>query len=77
MDNLRKREKIVVNGCTMCLRDEESVDHIMLNSTLAQSASCLVEKTKFLVALWVSISLAFRGLPIDQRMFQWEELAFS
>ena len=36
MDNLRRRGRSVVNGCPVCLRDEESVDHLMLNCNTAQ-----------------------------------------
>lgn len=30
VDSLRRRGRIVVNGCPMCLREEESIDHLML-----------------------------------------------
>lgn len=30
MDNLRKRRILVVNACPMCLRAEETVDHLFL-----------------------------------------------
>ena len=30
LDNLRKRRKIVVNACPMCLEDEENVNHHLL-----------------------------------------------
>ena len=36
LDNLQKRGRIVVNGCPMCLTDEESVDHLLLNRKTAQ-----------------------------------------
>ena len=36
MDNLRKRGRIVVNGCAMCFRDDELVDHLLLNCKVAQ-----------------------------------------
>lgn len=36
MDNLQKRKMIVVNACPICLTDEESVDHLLLNCKLAQ-----------------------------------------
>eukprot|EP00268_Persea_americana_P059494 TRINITY_DN73049_c0_g1_i1.p1 TRINITY_DN73049_c0_g1~~TRINITY_DN73049_c0_g1_i1.p1 ORF type:complete len:112 (-),score=16.12 TRINITY_DN73049_c0_g1_i1:45-380(-) len=29
MDNLRKHKIILVNGCLMCLRDAESMDHLL------------------------------------------------
>lgn len=32
-----KRGRTVVNGCPMCLGDEESVDHLMLNYKIVQS----------------------------------------
>ena len=35
MDLLRMRGMPIVNGCPMCLRDEESVDHLMLNCKTA------------------------------------------
>ena len=37
MDNLRRRGMTIANGCPMCLRDEESVDHLLLNCKEAQS----------------------------------------
>ena len=37
MDLLRRRGMKIVNGCPMCLRDEESVDHLLLNCKSAQS----------------------------------------
>ena len=36
MDNLRRRKVIVVNACSMCLANEESIDHLLLNCPLAQ-----------------------------------------
>ena len=36
LDNLRRRGRIVVNGCPMCLRDEEPVGHLLLNCKTAQ-----------------------------------------
>ena len=36
MDNLRRRGRIVGNDCPMCLRNEESVDHLLLNCMVAQ-----------------------------------------
>ena len=44
---------------------------------VASSVSCLVGKTKFLVALWVSISPSFKGYSREQLMLHWKELAFS
>ena len=35
MDNLRRRDRIVINGCPICLRDEETVDHLMLICKIA------------------------------------------
>lgn len=37
MDNLRLRGKVVVNGCPMCLCDEETVDHLLLNCQTDQT----------------------------------------
>ena len=34
-DNLRKRGRIVVNACPMCLRGEESADHLMVTCKTA------------------------------------------
>lgn len=34
-DNLRKRRKIYVNGCVMCKRDGESVNHLLLHCPVA------------------------------------------
>lgn len=51
MDNLRRRNVIVVNACPLCLSDEESVDHLLLNCKVAregiQSLVVLVEAGVF------------------------------
>ena len=44
---------------------------------ISSSESRLVDKTKFLVALWVSINPSFKGYSIDQIVYQWKELALS
>ena len=44
---------------------------------IASSESRLVEKSKFLVALWVSILPSFRGYSFDQIVYYWKELAYS
>ena len=36
IDNLRRRRKIIVNACPMCLADEESVEHLLLNCKVAK-----------------------------------------
>ena len=36
MENLRRRGKVVVNGCPMCLSEEETMDHLLLNCKVAQ-----------------------------------------
>ena len=36
MDNLSRRGMIVVNCCPICIGDEESVDHLLLNRNVAQ-----------------------------------------
>ena len=35
MDNLKRRGKIVVNACFMCLEDEETIDHLLLRCITA------------------------------------------
>lgn len=35
MDNLRRRKRIIVNACHMCLAAEESVDYLLLNCKIA------------------------------------------
>ena len=137
---LKRRGRILVNVCPMCLRVEETVDHLLLNCTKAQficrsmvewldcswvflqslqdlfqawkapsggprgkelwklsflavlwtiwkernsrcfegasnSQRCLVERTKFLVALWVSTSPLFKDFSIDQIKHHWKEIA--
>lgn len=37
MDNLRRRGRVVVNACPLCLSAEESVNHLMLNCSMANS----------------------------------------
>eukprot|EP00268_Persea_americana_P012878 TRINITY_DN15545_c0_g1_i6.p1 TRINITY_DN15545_c0_g1~~TRINITY_DN15545_c0_g1_i6.p1 ORF type:complete len:174 (-),score=24.45 TRINITY_DN15545_c0_g1_i6:44-565(-) len=36
MDNLQRRRMVVVNACPMCLVDEESIDHLLLNCRVPQ-----------------------------------------
>jgi hypothetical protein len=36
LDNLRKRNMMVVNRCGMCKKDEESIDHLLLHCDCAQ-----------------------------------------
>lgn len=36
MDNLLRRKKILVIACPMCLANEETVDHLLLNCKVAQ-----------------------------------------
>ncbi|XP_059629969.1 uncharacterized protein LOC132272921 [Cornus florida] len=35
-DNLRMRSQVVFNRCYMCLRDEESMDHLLIHCSLAR-----------------------------------------
>ena len=44
---------------------------------VATTVSCLVEKNKFLVALWASISQPFEGYSVEQITLHWKELALS
>lgn len=37
MDNMRRRQRIMVNACPMCLANEESVDHLLLRCKVAQA----------------------------------------
>lgn len=37
LDNLRKRQVIVVNRCCLCKRDGESVDHLLIHCDIAQA----------------------------------------
>ena len=37
LDNLMLRGRILVNRCCMCHRNEESVDHLLLHCSVAQS----------------------------------------
>ena len=36
MDNLRRRNMVIVNVCPMCLKNAEFVDHLFLNCRVAQ-----------------------------------------
>ena len=36
MDNLRRQRVPIVNACPMCLAGEESIDHLLLNCSIAQ-----------------------------------------
>ena len=55
--------------------------HILIHKykleRVESSVSCLVEKTNFLVALWISTSKSFEGYSMEQIMLHWKELAFS
>lgn len=44
MDNIRRRELIIVNACPMCLAVEESIDHFLLN--------CLITHYLWRSTLW-------------------------
>ena len=39
MDQLRKRNFIVVNGCPLCLQDEETKTHLLVHCNYAQTVS--------------------------------------
>jgi hypothetical protein len=36
LDNLRKKNMVLVNRCGMCKKDEESIDHLLLHCACAQ-----------------------------------------
>lgn len=42
MDNLYRKNVIVVNACPLCLSDEESVEHLLLNCNVAWKVWYLV-----------------------------------
>ena len=142
MDNLKRQRVIVVNACPMCLAGEESIDHLLLNCSIAQhlwrsvlgwfhvytpiphsllsllafwtlgveskrerimrsvsflatiwsiwkernfvcyeggstDVNILVEKVKYLVALWVSSNPLFKGISVNSIIHNWKEVAFS
>jgi hypothetical protein len=53
LDNLRKKNMVLINRCGMCKRDEESIDHLLLHCKCAQ----------FLWnAFFFSVVLAWHGL---------------
>lgn len=65
MDNLRRRNMIIINACPLCLSGEESVDHVLMNCLMAHQ-------------VWTSISaglsavgLLLRALVIPLRVFFW------
>ena len=44
LENLRKRNIILVSWCCMCKRDEETVDHLMLHCPLGRELWGLIFK---------------------------------
>jgi hypothetical protein len=36
LDNLRKKNMVLVNRCGMCKKDEESIDHLLLHYECTQ-----------------------------------------
>jgi hypothetical protein len=57
LDNLRKRNIIVINRCCMCKRSEETVDHLLLHCKVA-SALWYAIFSRFGLA-WVMHLLAY------------------
>ena len=41
-DNLKRRNHIIVNGCPMCLRDEETVHHLIIHCRFALRVGLII-----------------------------------
>ena len=68
MDNLRRRDVVVVNACPFCLKDEESVDHILVKCNFANMTRSVVlglfmvpYSLSDLFEAWTCPSMAPRG----------------
>jgi hypothetical protein len=55
LNNLKKKNMVLINRCGMCKKDEESIDHLLLHCECSIFMECL------LLSFWLGVGYAPRG----------------